>query len=57
MKRVPGRRPDIEWSAGDGDEVRGPMAAIMLVSSGRLVALPQLSGPGVEVLAAQLRGV
>lgn len=48
---------DIDWTAGEGNEVHGPMGAIMLVSSGRLIALPRLSGPGAPALAAALRGV
>lgn len=47
---------DIDWSMGRGAEVRGPIGAIMLVSSGRLVALPQLTGPGAADLAALLTG-
>ena len=45
---------DITWSAGAGPEVRGPMAALLLVCCGRLVALPQLSGEGAAALAARL---
>jgi uncharacterized protein (TIGR03083 family) len=56
MKRFRVVATDIDWSAGAGAEVCGPIAAVMLVLSGRLVALPQLSGPGAEVLASQLRG-
>ncbi|HEU4422824.1 MAG TPA: hypothetical protein VFR67_09865 [Pilimelia sp.] len=36
---------DTDWSAGTGRQVHGPIGAILLVSSGRLVALPELSGP------------
>jgi uncharacterized protein (TIGR03083 family) len=46
---------DIDWSVGRGAEVHGPIAAIMLVGAGRLVALPQLTGPGAADLAARLR--
>lgn len=45
---------DTTWSAGAGPEVRGPMAALLLVICGRLVALPQLSGEGVAALASDL---
>jgi uncharacterized protein (TIGR03083 family) len=45
---------DTDWSAGDGPEVNGPMAALLLVSCGRLVALPQLSGDGVADLTVRL---
>ena len=45
---------DTSWSAGDGPEVRGPMGAILLACTGRLVALPRLSGEGARDLAARL---
>jgi uncharacterized protein (TIGR03083 family) len=45
---------DTDWSGGEGPEVRGPITALMLVSGGRLAALPQLSGPGIAELAARL---
>jgi uncharacterized protein (TIGR03083 family) len=45
---------DTTWSAGEGPEIRGPMAALLLVCCGRLVALPQLSGEGAAALAARL---
>lgn len=44
---------DIDWSAGEGVEVRGPVQALLLLLTGRTeAALPQLSGPGTERLAA-----
>ncbi|OJF11532.1 uncharacterized protein (TIGR03083 family) [Couchioplanes caeruleus] len=46
---------DTTWSGGDGPQVRGPIAAILLVSAGRLAALPQLTGPGVAELTARLQ--
>ncbi len=45
---------DTTWSAGEGPQVQGPMAALLLVCCGRLVALPQLSGDGATALAARL---
>jgi uncharacterized protein (TIGR03083 family) len=45
---------DTDWSAGTGPEVRGPMDALLLVCTGRLVALPRLSGPGAADLRARL---
>jgi uncharacterized protein (TIGR03083 family) len=45
---------DTPWSAGAGPEVRGPMAALLLVCCGRLATLPQLSGEGAADLAARL---
>lgn len=45
---------DVPWSAGDGPEVSAPISAILLLGAGRLVALPQLSGPGAADLTARL---
>ncbi len=44
---------DMCWSAGDGPEVKGPMAAILLVCACRLAALSRLSGEGARDLAAR----
>ncbi|GLI02630.1 maleylpyruvate isomerase family mycothiol-dependent enzyme [Phytohabitans aurantiacus] len=54
MRRYRVTATDTAWSAGGGPEVRGPIGAILLVASGRLVALPELSGPGAPDLAAHL---
>jgi uncharacterized protein (TIGR03083 family) len=45
---------DTTWSTGEGPTVEGPMAALLLVYCGRLVALPQLSGDGAAELTARL---
>ena len=45
---------DHPWSAGQGLLVEGPVAAILLLLTGRRAALPQLSGPGAAGLEAQL---
>jgi uncharacterized protein (TIGR03083 family) len=37
---------DCSWSAGDGLLVKGPIAAILLLLTGRNAALSELSGPG-----------
>jgi uncharacterized protein (TIGR03083 family) len=42
---------DAPWAAGQGQEIRGPIGALLLLLTGRPAALPQLSGPG----AADLR--
>jgi hypothetical protein len=42
---------DVEWSAGDGAEVRGPIDALLLLLTGRAVALPRLSGDGAAQLS------
>jgi uncharacterized protein (TIGR03083 family) len=45
---------DVNWSAGRGPEVSGPVAAILLLLTGRRAALPHLSGPGLTQLASLL---
>ena len=46
---------DIEWTFGTGpDEVRGPVGALLLIATGRPAALPELTGSGVDQLAATL---
>ena len=43
---------DVDWSAGQGDEVRGPIQDLLLLLTGRTaVVLPRLSGPGTARLA------
>ncbi len=44
---------DVGWSAGAGDDVCGPIDALLLLLTGRVDAvLPRLSGPGLTRLAA-----
>lgn len=45
---------DCSWSAGDGERVEGPIAAILLLLNGRDAALTRLSGPGIAELRARL---
>ncbi|GAA0743429.1 maleylpyruvate isomerase family mycothiol-dependent enzyme [Dactylosporangium roseum] len=45
---------DVDWSAGIGPQVSGPMSALLLILCGRTVVLPQLSGDGVADLATAL---
>lgn len=47
---------DVDWSHGSGPEVRGPGEALLLALAGRPAALPELSGPGLAVLAARVQG-
>jgi uncharacterized protein (TIGR03083 family) len=47
---------DVGWSTGSGAVVTGPVAAILLVSTGRLVALQSLGGEGAAALRKQLAG-
>jgi len=44
---------DLDWTAGDGPEVRGPGEAILMAITGRDATIEQLSGPGVDVLAGR----
>ena len=43
---------DMAWSVGAGREIEGPILAILLLLTGRLAALPKLSGDGVAVLSS-----
>jgi hypothetical protein len=40
------RATDCAWTAGEGGLVEWPIAAILLLLTGRDAALAQLSGPG-----------
>ena len=44
---------DAAWSTGDGPEVSGPMASLILAMTGRRQALADLSGEGVAALKAR----
>lgn len=57
-KRATGLRltaTDVEWTHGDGPEVRGTGEAILLTITGRRAALDELDGEGVATLATRLR--
>ncbi len=41
---------DVDWSAGEGPEVRGPAMSLILAMVGRSRALDDCSGPGVDLL-------
>ena len=42
---------DIDWSAGAGVELRGPIGMLLLMLTGRTAtAVPHLSGPGVHTI-------
>jgi uncharacterized protein (TIGR03083 family) len=41
---------DVDFSVGDGPEVRGPVDAIVLLVTGRPAGLARLTGPGADVL-------
>ena len=50
LKRFRFTATDVDWAAGDGPEVRGPVDALLLLLTGRPAALPQLSGAGADLL-------
>ncbi|HET6967582.1 MAG TPA: maleylpyruvate isomerase family mycothiol-dependent enzyme [Ornithinibacter sp.] len=39
---------DVDWSRGTGDEVRGPVTDLLLLSTGRRTTYAELTGPGAE---------
>ncbi|OLT18095.1 hypothetical protein BJF80_02110 [Serinicoccus sp. CUA-874] len=45
---------DTTFAAGDGPLVRGSTLALVMVMAGRAAYLPDLSGPGVSILADRL---
>jgi uncharacterized protein (TIGR03083 family) len=48
------RATDADWSSGSGPEVAGPSMAIVMTMTGRIVALDELDGEGVETLRARM---
>ncbi|MFF4808668.1 maleylpyruvate isomerase family mycothiol-dependent enzyme [Micromonospora chersina] len=47
---------DLDWASGAGPVVRGTGEAMLLTLTGRRVALPELEGDGVTVLAGRWAG-
>jgi uncharacterized protein (TIGR03083 family) len=45
---------DVSWSAGEGPQVRGDAADLLLVAAGRPAGLAGVTGPGVGRLAERL---
>lgn len=45
---------DLDWSWGNGADVRGPAAAMILALGGRVAGLDALAGEGVQLLRARL---
>lgn len=45
---------DLGWSAGEGAEVRGRGIDVLLVACGRSAVLPQVEGPGRQLLADRI---
>jgi uncharacterized protein (TIGR03083 family) len=48
---------DTDTDIGTGQIVEGPAVPLLLAASGRSVALPDLSGPGVQTLIERLRPI
>jgi len=48
------RASDVEWSAGTGPEVTGPLASIILAITGRPTGLDDLSGEGLDALRTRV---
>ena len=44
---------DVDWSTGDGPEVKGPCMSLILAMVGRAGALEDCDGPGVETLRSR----
>jgi uncharacterized protein (TIGR03083 family) len=47
---------DAAWVVGNGQEVTGPISALLLLLTGRSAGLARLSGPGAEALQATMPG-
>lgn len=45
---------DVSWAAGEGPEIRGPIAALLLLLTGRRAGLGRLTGDGAELLRRRL---
>jgi len=48
------RATDVDWTAGEGPEVSGPAASLILAITGRRPALDDLSGDGLETLRSRI---
>ncbi|ATY13694.1 maleylpyruvate isomerase family mycothiol-dependent enzyme [Amycolatopsis sp. AA4] len=44
---------DLDWTSGNGIEVRGPGEALLLALAGRRAAADDLTGPGLDVLISR----
>ena len=56
-KRLDGVRlvaTDADWAAGNGAEIRGPLASLLLVTTGRPAGVDELQGPAVAQVKARL---
>jgi uncharacterized protein (TIGR03083 family) len=50
------RATDTDWTVGEGAEVEGPIAALLLLVTGRTAALDRLGGEGARALAGRRDG-
>jgi len=50
------RATDADWTHGAGPEVTGPVLSLVLAMTGRRAGLEELTGPGVDTLAARMAG-
>src|SRR6478609_6917458 len=50
------RATDADWTHGAGPEVTGPVLSLVLAMTGRRAGLEELTGPGVDTLAARMPG-
>jgi uncharacterized protein (TIGR03083 family) len=48
---------DVAWSSGSGPEVRGPGEAILMAINGRLQALEDLDGTGVDLIKRRIEAL
>ncbi len=48
------RATDVDWSAGSGPEVTGPLASIIVAITGRRAGLADLSGDGLATLTSRI---
>lgn len=42
---------DVDWSVGNGPEIHGPIAALLLLMTGREASVPDLAGDGMQILS------
>lgn len=56
-RRIAGLRlvaTDLDWSHGEGPEVRGPAETLLMATCGRDVAMQGVTGPGTDVLWSRM---
>ena len=45
---------DVDWSVGEGPEIRGPVVSLLLLLTGRQVGLDEATGDGADALRREL---